>query len=325
MPCWPRLKEHGLEVIKTDRLDLTDLLEVSDLLLRGQTFRFRVAGWSMYPALGKGDQLTVEAASPEQLQVGDLLLFHDHGRLVCHRLVAMQKTGTEPRLITKGDAATGCDAPLQPEQVLGRVVGVRPRWRWAGHLSMQIDCRLTRLRAGLARTLLALQGLRAYRRMVQVMFSRRCVYYVGIPEGKRWFRYHRIGSSSIPKVLKGHQSLHLVAKLAGIGVGSLRITASGEEYWIDNLYVRIRFRGLGVGSQLLALAATAATRSGARVLLASVEPANTAALHLFTKMGFRTTGGLPGTQVSLRQDLEGCRLQTWDGRGTSTARISGDV
>lgn len=291
--------------MKTDRLGLTDLLEISDLLLRGQTFRFRVASWSMAPALLKGDQLTVEPATPAQLQVGDLLLFHDRGRLICHRLVATQESGTGPRLITKGDAVTGCDAPLQPENVLGRVVGVRRRWHWAGSLSQRIDCWLARLWDKVARGLLALQGLRAYRRMMRALLSRCVAYSVAIPEGRRWFRYHRIGGRGIPEFLKSHQRFHLVARLAGICVGSLHVEGGADGFWLQALYVRIPYRGLGVGSQLLALAATAASRSRPPVLLAMVEPANTAALHLFTKMGFRKMDALGGNGVSPRRDLPG--------------------
>ena len=291
------------QAMNTDRLDLTDLLEVSDLLLRGQTFRFRVAGWSMSPTLQKGDQLTVEPVSPAQLQVGDLLLFHRHGRLICHRLAGLNQTGPVPTLITRGDAATGCDAPLRPEHVLGRVVGVRPRLRWAGSRSQQIDRWQARLRDKVAQGFVALQGLGAYRWMTRALLSRFVAYSVGIPEGRRWFRYHWIGGRRPPGAPAGRHQFHLVAKLAGICVGSLQIESGADGFWLQSLYIRIPYRGLGVGSQLLALAATAASRSRTPVLLALVEPANTAALHLFTKSGFRDTGGHRSHQVSLRRDL----------------------
>jgi len=291
------------QAIRGDRLDLTDLLEISDLFLRNQTFRFRVASWSMSPALHKGDQLTVEPAAPAQLQVGDLLLFHDHGRLICHRLVAMEGTGPGLRLITKGDAVSGCGEVIQPDQVLGRVVGVRPSWRWAGPMSKQIDGRLAWLRDEVAQGFLALQGLRSYRRMMRALLSRCFAYYVGIPEGTRWISYQPISSGGDVTLPTDRRDFHLLAKLGGTSVGSLQGKAGTEGYRIENVQVRIRYRGLGVASHLLALAATAARRSGAPALLASVEPANTAALNLFTKTGFRETGGLRGNQVSLRRDL----------------------
>jgi len=297
------MKQGITQAIRSDRLGLNDLLEISDLLLRNQAVSLRVAGWSMSPTLRKGDRLTVEPASAAQLQVGDLILYHQSGRLICHRLVAIQEPGAGAQLITKGDAATGCDAPVQPDHILGRVVAVRRSRLQFPSLVVRFDRWRERLTHEVAQGLLALQGLRSYRWMMRALLSRCVAYYVGIPEGSRWFSYHRIGGRRPPGTLVSHHRFHFVAKLAGICVGSVRVTASREGYWIDDFYVRIRFRGLGVGSQLLALAATAASRSRLAALLASVEPVNTAALALFTKMGFRETGGLRGDEISLRQDL----------------------
>jgi len=71
----------------------------------------RVASWSMYPTLYKGDRL--ELGPAELLQVGDLVVFQRPFGLVCHRLVARH----DQLLLTKGDA---CSAP--PEQVMIREV-----------------------------------------------------------------------------------------------------------------------------------------------------------------------------------------------------------
>jgi ribosomal protein S18 acetylase RimI-like enzyme len=139
--------------------------------------------------------------------------------------------------------------------------------------------------------------------MMRALLSRCVAYEVGIPEGRRWFRYHRIRGSDPPGGLVGRHRFHLVAKLAGICLGSLHVEGGADGFWLQALYVRIPYRGLGVGSQLLALAAAGASGSRPPVLLALVEPVDTAALHLFTKAGFRDTGGLRGNQVSLRRDL----------------------
>jgi len=70
MPSWSTCKDLDhirQQALSSERLDLTDVLEVSDLLLRHKALSFRVAGWSMYPTLWQGDQLTVEPSSPAQL------------------------------------------------------------------------------------------------------------------------------------------------------------------------------------------------------------------------------------------------------------------
>src|SRR5207245_9562050 len=79
----------------------------------------------MHPTLRKRDRVTVEPVSATSLQVGEVILYHNCGKLICHRVVAVDTAEPGTRIITKGDAAVGCDAPVLPDQVLGRVVGVR--------------------------------------------------------------------------------------------------------------------------------------------------------------------------------------------------------
>lgn len=78
----------------------------------------RVASWSMYPTLCKGDRLELGPAEP--LHAGDLVVFRRPFGLVCHRLVARQ----EQVLLTKGDASSGDPEPVMLRDVLGIVVAV---------------------------------------------------------------------------------------------------------------------------------------------------------------------------------------------------------
>ncbi len=250
----------------SERLGLIDFLELSDILLRHGTFRFRVGSWSMYPALRKGDQLMVEPASPAQLQVGDLLLFHHHGQLICHRLLSLENVGPGARIVTKGDATTGPGEVLEPGQILGRVVA----------------------------------------EIMRGLVWRGFEYSIGVPEGRRWYRYERLCRDRPAPKLNDQQGFHLLAKLGGSAVASLHAVRRGEEYRLEALYVRIRYRGLGVASQLLAFACHLASRSGAGRLLATVEAENSAALSLFDKMGFRLlTGSEPDGTAVLCRDLPG--------------------
>lgn len=292
----------------TDRLGLADLPELSDLLLRAETFRLRVAGWSMYPTLTKEDRLTVEPAQPEQLRVGDLVLFHHQGQLICHRLVGVQGTGPALRLLTKGDATTGSGELLEPDQVLGRVIAIErrrprlPRWPWVGALAVRISRSAERVRQGVAQGFRGLQNYRSYRLIMRAMFSRCFAYSVGIPEGKRWYRYHPIRPEDQPGELKGHRRFHLVARFGGTAVGSLHLRAGAAGFWLEALSVRLRYRGLGVASRLVALAGEIAALGKARLLLAAVEADNQPPLRLFETLGFRPLPGVgrSGTTILAR-------------------------
>ena len=288
--------------MSSERLGLIDFLDLSDILLRHGTFRFRVASGSMYPALRKGDQLMVEPASPAQFQVGDLLLYHHRGQLICHRVVALDTAEAGPRIITKGDATTGPGEVLEPGQVLGRVVAVRRRGLWGAGLAILTDCWHSRFAPPVVQALLRLQGIRLYRQIMRGLVWRGFEYSIGVPEGRRWYRYERLCRDRPAPKLNGQQGFHLLAKLGGSAVASLHAVRRGEDYWLDALYVRLRYRGLGAASQLLTFACHLASRNGAGRFLATVEAENSAALSLLDKMGFRSLTGSEsdGTAVLCR-------------------------
>ena len=110
----------------TLRTDTAAFLDVSRQLLdSGFCVRFRAHGDSMSPAVRDGDVLVVEPVGIGGLKRGDVVLYQHMNRPFAHRVVAIQRTatGSVAGLVLRGDAKLGCDAPVKPEQVLGRVVG----------------------------------------------------------------------------------------------------------------------------------------------------------------------------------------------------------
>ncbi len=82
-------------------------------------------GYSMLPSLWPGDLLTVEARSSEQIRVGNIILFSRDGRFFIHRVVDTFSANSGRCLIARGDALPETDAAVLPEEVLGKVTGVR--------------------------------------------------------------------------------------------------------------------------------------------------------------------------------------------------------
>lgn len=101
-----------------------------------------VTGSSMFPLLQARDQVLVQ--HHPHFQRGDVIVFYYDGRLTIHRIIFIDKqiqnseTSTL-RITTKGDNAPRFDTPLQPEQILGRVVLVK-----RGERSLRIDTPLWR-------------------------------------------------------------------------------------------------------------------------------------------------------------------------------------
>jgi signal peptidase len=93
------------------------------LLSLGLGVRFRAPGTSMHPTIRHGELITVEPVSPSELKRGDIILYRLKGNFIAHRLVKIQKkNGGGLIFLLRGDASINYDAPVKPEQILGKVV-----------------------------------------------------------------------------------------------------------------------------------------------------------------------------------------------------------
>ncbi|ACZ31846.1 peptidase S26B, signal peptidase [Xylanimonas cellulosilytica DSM 15894] len=79
---------------------------------------------SMQPALAYGDLVMVQPVEPEQVRVGDVIVFRRESgaEVVTHRVVdIVEWEGEVVELQTQGDAAADRDAPITRDQLEGRV------------------------------------------------------------------------------------------------------------------------------------------------------------------------------------------------------------
>jgi hypothetical protein len=101
-------------------------MEASHELLRlGYGVRFRAGGQSMHPTIKDGEVITVEPALPDKIKRGDIVLYRFRQGVIAHRVVRIEKrAGDDRRFILRGDSSAMCDAPVEAEKILGRVVSV---------------------------------------------------------------------------------------------------------------------------------------------------------------------------------------------------------
>ncbi len=92
---------------------------------------------SMRPTIEPGDLIVVRPVDPAALSVGDVVTFQPVSgdpTLVTHRIMALHHTGGElTSLVTRGDANGADDAPIVPDQVMGRHLYTVPL---IGHLTL---------------------------------------------------------------------------------------------------------------------------------------------------------------------------------------------
>jgi signal peptidase I len=88
------------------------------LLASGRGARFRVTGDSMHPAIHDGDYVRIEPCDPSSLRPGDVVLTKAARGLTAHRMIRWSGS----MMVTRGDNALRCDAPVRRSEVLGRVL-----------------------------------------------------------------------------------------------------------------------------------------------------------------------------------------------------------
>ena len=77
----------------------------------------------MHPTIRHGDVITVEPVEPSNLKGRDIILYRRQSDFIAHRIVKIEeRNGRELTFIVRGDASVTRDAPVKPEQILGKVV-----------------------------------------------------------------------------------------------------------------------------------------------------------------------------------------------------------
>jgi hypothetical protein len=125
----------------------------AEVLRRSGHLRLVAMGQSMLPTLWPGDRLTVRAIQFDDVAAGDVVLFAREDRFFIHRVLRKCDSAggsTGPSLVTRGDSMRTADAPVSPEELLGKVVSVSrnqtsdlpvgSRWsRWVGLVLAYFD------------------------------------------------------------------------------------------------------------------------------------------------------------------------------------------
>jgi signal peptidase I len=112
----------------------------------------------MHPTIRHGDVITVEPVAPSRLKKGDIVLYRLHTGFIAHRIVTIkERDGFGLTFLLRGDASTTCDTPVEPEQILGKVVCLERDHRiidpnnWGAILWSMLYLLLARLKRGVVR------------------------------------------------------------------------------------------------------------------------------------------------------------------------------
>jgi signal peptidase I len=92
-----------------------------EVLRSSGRLRLRASGHSMLPSIWPGDVLVIEQAGSEHVADGDIVVFRRGRSFVAHRVVAKCAVQEDSTIQTRGDAMAQPDAPVQEQDLLGKV------------------------------------------------------------------------------------------------------------------------------------------------------------------------------------------------------------
>jgi len=102
--------------------------EISGKMRSQGSVCLRLQGGSMTPWIRSGDLVFIKRFDFERVSTGDVILFERADRFFVHRIIGrrllMSGEKEQTRLITKGDALDGVDAPVSAEEFLGRATRI---------------------------------------------------------------------------------------------------------------------------------------------------------------------------------------------------------
>lgn len=116
-------RDKGLVALAVDDFPLSD--EAGSVVDSGELMSFVIHGVSMFPVLLAGDKALIRRARVEDLKAGDIIVWSKTpGNTVAHRITSLDLAANPALIVTKGDLMVDFDEPLQPGDVLGKIVAV---------------------------------------------------------------------------------------------------------------------------------------------------------------------------------------------------------
>lgn len=89
-----------------------------------------IASGSMQPTLRIGDIVILVPASAASINVGDIVQYQTTNMTIIHRVVDTFTSGGSTWIVTKGDANSAPDAPVNVRQITGKVLFTIPQLGW---------------------------------------------------------------------------------------------------------------------------------------------------------------------------------------------------
>ncbi|MCX5694974.1 MAG: GNAT family N-acetyltransferase [Candidatus Omnitrophica bacterium] len=302
--------------VLADSLSIIDLpSEVSSILINNNKISFKAVSWCMFPVIWAGDSLKIEPITPEDLKIGDIVLYKYANWAYAHRLVKKYEKGGELYIVTIGDRGSingqaGDAGGVSAQNILGKVTEVKRGKAWfrsddarlrsrsliIGRLKLSIWTLKYRAKHFICKILMELQGMKLYRCFFSKIIKNQIALFFGQPVIKNikevnnfclYQRFNEIpGDFSDPKGL-----YNISARINNWSIGNISLFFGADNpshriCTLLNFIVRIPFRGWGIGYQLLEKALSLCDKVHVEEIRIALSENDKIAIKLFKKIGF---------------------------------------
>jgi len=271
---------------------VVESLEIGRVLADQAKTQFRSQGSCMYPSIKSNDTLFIESRSIQDVKVGDIAVFRRFGQLLGHRTIGKGEDKGGAYIVTRPDRSThGNDGPTYSDNILGIVVKIDRRGHeqsiepkpLKGYSKVQVlfwEWWNLEARPYLIKNVEVVQKFGVYNKITSLyltLVKRRLIYNVRMPlkpmQTHDLYRNFSPEEFDVNKVVqKGSPvaewtlTLFLIEKRYPIAwITIIRHPENcplGEGWYIADLFVRIRYRGIGFEKQLVSKAKNILARSG---------------------------------------------------------------
>jgi ribosomal protein S18 acetylase RimI-like enzyme len=275
-----------------------ELLE--EIAKKGNKFHFKSFGASMLPLIRAGDILTIKPIKLADLNLGDVILYQNNGKPLVNRLIKKRKLYNSPIFILKGDFLPHSDNPIDKSQIFGKVVNIDRNsikinyntfWRKKFNLLLARFYPLTYPILKCVYEILTIIGS-ASRKIKKNLTSKNITYQMISDEDL--LELANFYETDIQHILENIKmgSFYFRAKLSNQIMGVLIVNKfwrdlCPDKYWIIGFHVKPKYRGKGVGENLLLATISELEKKEFNKIFVNVFETNTPALKLYNKLGFK--------------------------------------
>jgi len=237
----------------------------------------------MQPFLRDGDELIVNTSPAILYSVGDIVLYRSplFTQPVAHRVVGR---GDAPKMfVLRADAYPMMTETVSQESIIGRVDYLRR------------NDAVIRVGGTSATTMFNLGIARYYPAVLSAKETVAGMLLPGVSCVQRLTLYKALASRFVMPDIRvdrpgGTEMARVIATVRGGYAGSVdvepRVVRGTRIGWVSSLYVRVRYRGAGIATRLLAVVEDHAERADMRELWVELEKGKRAAEGLYRKLEF---------------------------------------